>query len=291
MRALKLIWDRGVGVMETRRSRERSLRHARVKLPLLWSGSRKASSATARMLSLPGHQEALIKAVAATGVPTTVVIVGGSAVTMSRWLGDVGAVLFAWYPGEEGGEALADVLWGDVSPSGRLPITFPVSEGQLPLTYDHKPTGRGDDYVDLTGQPLFPFGHGLSYTTFAYSDLRIEQRRDHGDTVADGCGAACGEGTCARAGDQHRYTRGSEVVQLYLRDVLTSVSQPLIATQGFHAFTLQPGASAEVQFTLSAEQLQLLNEDMRWVVEPGVFRVMVGASSKDIKLRGEFTLR
>jgi beta-glucosidase len=222
------------------------------------------------------------------------VIVGGSAVTMSRWLGDVGAVLFAWYPGEEGGSALADVLWGDVSPSGRLPITFPMSEGQLPLTYDHKPTGRGDDYLDLTGQPLFPFGHGLSYTTFAYSDLRIDVLDSVASTASRSLTDAVPRAVKVRVRARVTNTgarAGSEVVQLYLRDVLTSVAQPLIALKGFTRIALQPGASRDVEFTLSDEQLQLLNEDMRWVVEPGVFRVMVGASSKDIKLRGEFTLR
>ena len=96
---------------------------------------------------------------------------------MSRWLDRVGAVIDAWYPGEQGGHAVADVLFGDDNPAGRLPITFPMAEGQLPLSYNHKPTGRGDDYVDLTGQPLFPFGFGLSYTTFEYSDLRIDPTR------------------------------------------------------------------------------------------------------------------
>src|SRR6185295_7444060 len=98
----------------------------------------------------------------------------GSAITMSRWIDQVHGVLDVWYPGEEGGHAIADVLFGDSNPAGRLPITFPLAEGQLPLVYNHKPTGRGDDYLDLTGRPLFPFGFGLSYTTFAYSALRIE---------------------------------------------------------------------------------------------------------------------
>src|SRR5947207_12309601 len=97
-----------------------------------------------------------------------------TAITMSSWIDRVDAVIDAWYPGERGGDAVADVLFGDANPAGRLPITFPVEEGQLPLYYNYKPTGRGDDYVDLTGQPLFPFGFGLSYTTFEYSDLRIE---------------------------------------------------------------------------------------------------------------------
>ena len=199
---------------------------------------------------------------------------------MSRWLDDVGAVIMAWYPGEEGGHAIPSVLFGDVDPSGRLPLTFPLAEGQLPLTYDHKPTGRGDDYVDLSGQPLFPFGHGLTYTRFAYEDLRIEVER--GRPAPRVRVSARIRNTGARAGD--------EVVQLYLRDVLTSVAQPLTALKGFTRLALQPGEARDVEFVLDAEHLQLLDEQMRWVVEPGLFRVMVGASSKDIRLRGEFTL-
>jgi beta-glucosidase len=111
--------------------------------------------------------------VVATGKPVVVVLVGGSAITMGDWIDQVPAVLLAWYPGEMGGDAVADVLFGDYNPAGRLPVTFPLSEGQLPLTYYHKPTGRGDDYADLTGRPAFPFGSGLSYTTFEYRDLDI----------------------------------------------------------------------------------------------------------------------
>ena len=167
-------------------------------------------------LKLPGRQEELIQAVAATGKPTVVVIVGGSAVTMSPWLDRVGAVVDAWYPGEEGGNGVADVLFGDANPAGRLPITFPMSEGQLPLSYNHKPTGRGDDYLDLTGMPLFPFGYGLSYTTFEYSALRIEPAAIG---AADHATVTCTvKNTGARAGD--------EVVQLYIRDVLASVARP-----------------------------------------------------------------
>src|SRR5690606_28856980 len=125
-------------------------------------------------LSLPGRQEALIEAVAATGTPVVVVLVGGSAITMSRWLDRVDAVLMAWYPGEQGGHAVADVLFGEFNPAGRLPITFPIAEGQLPLVYARKPTGRGEDCLDLTGKPLFPFGHGLRDTTFEYGALAVE---------------------------------------------------------------------------------------------------------------------
>ncbi len=128
-------------------------------------------------LDLPGYQEKLIRAVAATGVPTVVLLVGGSAVTMSGWLDDVGAVVDAWYGGDEGGIAVAETLFGVYDPAGRLPITFPRSASQLPLTYNHKPTGRGYDYGFMSAVPLFPFGHGLSYTRFEYANLRFDSAK------------------------------------------------------------------------------------------------------------------
>jgi len=232
-------------------------------------------------LKLPGHQEELIERVAALGKPTVVVLVGGSAVTMSRWIDRVGAIVDAWYPGEEGGHAVADVLFGDYSPAGRLPITFAMSEGQLPLYYDHKPTGRGDDYLDLSGQPLFPFGFGLSYTTFEYSSLSIEPAEiQPSGTATIRCRV---KNTGLRAGD--------EVVQLYVHDILASVARPVMQLEGFARIHLAPGEERDVSFTLSKEQLQMLDREMRWVVEPGSFRVMVGGSSRDIRLRGELLVR
>ncbi len=254
-------------------------------------------------LRLPGDQEALIAAIAATGTPTIVVIVGGSAVTMSPWLDRVGAVLMAWYPGEEGGHAVADALFGDEVPGGRLPITFPVSEGQLPLTYDHKPTGRGDDYLDLTGHPLFPFGYGLSYTTFAYSDLRITpdtvamagpaERRLSRPTTPTAPVSSFGDGSVTvRATVTNAGSRaGDEVVQLYVRDVLATVARPVMMLRGFTRVRLTPGESREVAFTLTREHLRMLDADMRWTVEPGLFRLLVGASSRDIRLRGDLVVR
>ena len=232
-------------------------------------------------LKLPGLQEQLISAVAATGTPVVVVLVGGSAITMSPWLERVDAVLMAWYPGEQGGHAVADVLLGDANPAGRLPVTFPIAEGQLPLRYNHKPTGRGDDYLDLTGQPLFPFGYGLSYTEFEYSNLRIEPAQ-----IAPGGSARIRlrlRNTGGRAGD--------EVVQLYVRDEVASVAQPVIALKAFRRVRLEAGGTADVEFTLGPVELQMLDRELRPVVEPGDFRVMVGASSRDIRLRGVLTVR
>ena len=232
-------------------------------------------------LGLPGHQVDLIRAVAVAGPPVVVVLVGGSAVTMSGWLDQVSAVIDAWYPGEAGGTAVADVLFGDANPAGRLPITFPIAEGQLPLTYDHKPTGRGDDYGDLTGQPLFPFGFGLSYTTFVYSGLTIEPAViGLTDSVVVRCRI---RNVGRRAGD--------EVVQLYIHDELASVARPVLALRGFQRIHLEAGEEREVKFTLGTNALRLLDRDRRWVVEPGAFRILIGASAKDLRLRGQLTVR
>jgi beta-glucosidase len=226
-------------------------------------------------LKLPGKQEELIKRVAATGKPVTVVLVGGSSITMDSWIDEVDAVLMAWYPGEAGGLAIADILLGTRNPSGRLPITFPRNEGQLPLIYNHHPTGRGDDYLDGTGQPLFPFGYGLSYSRFAYSDLKLSHSSFTAtDTVLISC-KITNEGPVA----------GEEVVQLYVRNEVASVSRPVKELKDFQRVKLEAGASATVTFRLTAAQLSLLNEAMQEVTEPGTFRLMVGGSSKDIRLR------
>jgi beta-glucosidase len=232
-------------------------------------------------INLPGRQEELINKTAATGTPVVVVIVGGSAVTMNNWLKNVPAVIDVWYPGEEGGNAVADVLFGDYNPAGRLPITFPVFEGQLPLVYNHKPTGRGDDYNNLTGQPLFPFGYGMSYTTFEYSDLKIDRNNI---STSDSSVVRCKiTNTGKLAGD--------EVVQLYIRDELASVARPVIELKGFCRIHLNAGETKEVSFTVNPEMLSMLDIDLKKVVEPGDFRMMIGASSKDIRLRGIITVK
>jgi beta-glucosidase len=230
-------------------------------------------------LRLPGRQEELIRKVAATGKPVVVVLIGGSAIVMNEWLDAVPAVVEAWYPGEAGGEAVAGMLFGDENPAGRLPITFPVAEGQLPLVYNHKPTGRGDDYLDLTGQPLFPFGFGLSYAQFKYGDLRLDRTDIHPD-----------ETTRLRVRlTQAGGPAGEEVVQLYIRDVLASVARPVLELKGFQRVFLKPGESREIVFDITPELLTMLDKDLHPIVEPGDFRLMVGSSSKDI--RAVLTLR
>ena len=278
---IKLIWDAGVPDM-WRAQIDSAVQAARASdVAIVVAGVEEGEFRDRARLSLPGHQEELIQAVAATGKPTIVVLIGGSAITMSKWLERVDAVIDAWYPGEQGGQAVIDVLFGDANPSGRLPITFPLEEGQLPLTYNHKPTGRGDDYVDLSGQPLFPFGFGLSYTTFEYRDLIVEPGAAVSSTLVT---IRCKVKNTGKVG-------GAEVVQLYVRDVLASLARPVLELKGFQRVQLAAGEEREVTFRLPVSELQMLDQNMRWVVEPGAFRILVGSSSKDIRLRGQLNVR
>jgi len=277
---IKLIWNAGV-TESSRRSIDEAVAAARASdVAIVVAGLEEGEFRDRAKLGLPGAQPELVEAVAATGKPTIVVLIGGSAITMP-WLERAAAVVDAWYPGEAGGDAVADVLFGEANPAGRLPITFPVSEGQLPLYYDHKPTGRGDDYVDETGMPLFPFGFGLSYTTFEYSNLVIEPAEMPATgTATIHCTV---KNTGRRAGD--------EVAQLYVHDVLASVARPVLELKGFERVALQPGEQRTLIFTVGPDALRMLDANMKWVVEPGAFRVLIGASSRDIRLRGQLTVR
>lgn len=278
---IRLLWDAGVANDADQRIEEAVQLAREADASLIVAGVEEGEFRDRAFLSLPGRQEELIRRVAAAGKPVIVVIIGGSAVTMSGWIDRADAVIHGWYPGEQGGHAVADVLSGDVSPSGRLPITFPMSEGQLPLSYDHRPTGRGDDYVDLTGMPLFPFGHGLSYTTFAYSNLRIEPAL----IAPDGT-------TRVRCTVRDTGTRAAhEVVQLYIRDVVASRARPVLSLRGARRVRLAPGEATDVTLMVGPRELRMLDAQGRWIVEPGIFRVLVGASSEDIRLRGDLTVR
>ncbi|MHA4843404.1 glycoside hydrolase family 3 C-terminal domain-containing protein [Flavitalea antarctica] len=226
-------------------------------------------------LDLPGKQELLIRQVAATGKPVVVVLVGGSAITMSSWIDKVPGIIDVWYPGEEGGHAIAAVLFGDYNPAGRLPITFPAAVGQVPLVYNHKPTGRGDDYYDLTGLPLFPFGFGLSYTKFEYSNLQLSRNNITGTDSTKVSFTL--KNTGSRAGD--------EVVQLYIRDELASLARPVMELKGFQRIYLKPGENKTISFNVGPEALSMLDINLKRIVEPGEFRIMLGASSRDIRLK------
>jgi beta-glucosidase len=229
-------------------------------------------------LDLTGYQEQLLKAVVNTGTPTVVVLMTGSAVTMKNWLEDVPAVLESWYAGEEGGNAVADVLFGDYNPGGKLPITFPRSVGQVPLYYNPKPTGRGYDYIDLSGKPLFPFGYGLSYTKFEYTNLQVTPHKINPK------GKVQISFDVQNVGDR----KGDEVGQLYIHDVVASVTTPLKELKGFKRTTLQPKEKRTITFELGREQLEYLDEKMKSVLEPGTIEVLAGSSSEDIRLKGSF---
>lgn len=232
------------------------------------------------MLSLPGHQETLIQRIAATGKPVIVILVGGSAVTMNNWLDKISGLIDIWYPGEEGGRAVADVLFGDENPAGRLPITFPLSEAQLPLVYNHKPTGRGDDYNNLSGLPLFPFGYGLSYTNFSYDHIHLDKKQiKPNESVQVHC-------SVTNTGDKE----GDEVVQLYIRDMLSSVARPVLELKGFQRIHFKAGETKELAFAITPSMLQMLDEQMKTVVEPGDFRIMIGSSSRELWLKDTLTV-
>jgi beta-glucosidase len=278
---LRLVWDYGVGG-QRRSGFGAALRAARKADILIFvAGLVEGEGLDRASLDLPGRQGELISALAGTGKPVIVILVGGSAVTMDRWLDAVDGVLEVWYPGEEGGAAVADVLLGDYNPAGRLPITFPLSVGQVPLYYDHKPTGRLDSYHDLPGQGLFPFGYGLSYSTFDYSGLRIDR------TSLEGGDSARVQVTVKNTGARD----GDEVVQLYLRRVISSVVRTLLELKGFQRLHLRSGESQDVSFTVTPQMLSALDENLRSVVEPGEFRLLIGSSSTDIRLQGALSVK
>jgi beta-glucosidase len=272
---IRLVWD-----MENRTDYRQRIHEAvaaakRSDMAVIVAGIEEGEFRDRAMLSLPGMQEQLIREVAATGKPVVVVLTGGSAITMQNWINSVDGILDVWYPGEMGGHAVADVLFGDVNPAGRLPITFPLSEAQLPLVYNHKPTGRGDDYNNLSGLPLFPFGYGLSYTRFRYDDIRLDKHTMHRN---DSAMLSC---TITNIGKM----AGDEVVQLYIRDMLASVARPVMELKGFQRMHLQPGESRRVSFMITPSLLEMFDAKMNRVIEPGDFCLMIGSSSRSTWLK------
>ncbi len=227
-------------------------------------------------LDLTGGQQQLLERIVAVGKPVALVLINGSALAINWANEHVPAIMEAWYPGEEGGAAIADVLFGDYNPSGRLPVTFPKSLDQLPPFEDYSMAGR--TYRYMTEEPLYPFGYGLSYTTFEYFDLklsaeRVEPGQDLRVTVRV-------RNTGAYAGD--------EVVQVYLADLEASVDVPKRSLVRFTRASLKPGASKEVSFTIASEQMKIVNEAGERVLEPGAFRVEVGGWAGRPKLVEEF---
>ena len=256
-----------------------------------WSGNKPSTNGEGRdaaTLELTGRQEELVKAVHATGKPTVVVLINGRPLAV-RWIAQhVPAIVEAWLPGEKGGRAVAEVLFGDANPSGKLAVTVPRHAGQLPVYYNMKKSKRywlqhgwGHAYVDLEPTPLYNFGHGLSYTRFEYSGLQLSAQEIG---PADGIEVRL---QVTNAGDRP----GKETVQLYVEDVISSVATPVKQLRGFAKLALKPGEAQTCSFRLGPDDLALYNADMQRVVEPGRFRVMVGSSSADIRLTGEFQVK
>jgi beta-glucosidase len=234
-------------------------------------------------LDVPESQKKLIRALAETGKPLVLVMMSGRPLTLEEENTLADAILQVWHPGVEAGNAIADVLFGDYNPSGKLTMTFPRNVGQIPIYYAHRNTGRPQDgdefqkfksnYLDSPNSPLFPFGYGLSYTTFEYSDVSLTST-----TVSTGETLEV-KVTVTNTGDYD----GEEVVQLYIRDVVAGVTRPVKVLKGFQKIFLKAGESKEVHFTLSEEDLKFYNYDLDYVAEPGEFIVFVGTSSQDVK--------
>ncbi len=235
-------------------------------------------------LDLPGVQQELLEAVHATGTPVVLVVVSGRPLALAWAAENIGAILLAWVPGQEGGRAVADILFGRAAPGGRLPMSVPRSVGQVPVYHGHKPSGCRSQftghYADLPASPLYPFGYGLGYTSFEYGQLRISPEDvESGGTVHVSCNV---RNTGQAPGD--------EVVQLYVHDREAEVTRPMAELAGFCRLHLRPGETRTVSFALKTGQLAFCNTAMELVVEPGNIDVMVGASSEDIRLMGEFRI-
>jgi beta-glucosidase len=243
------------------------------------SAEMSGEAASRSSLDLPGRQLDLVKALHATGKPIVVVLMNGRPLSINWVAENSPAILETWFAGTQGGHAIADVLFGTVNPGGKLPVTFPRSVGQCPIYYNHKSTGRPPDannkytskYLDVAWTPLYPFGYGLSYTKFRMTNLQLSAQ----SIRADGRLTASVEveNTGTRIGD--------EVVQLYIRDVASSVTRPVKELKGFVRITLRPGETRRVVFRLGPEHLGFYNREMRFAVEPGEFKVFVGANSQE----------
>ncbi|MET3027156.1 glycoside hydrolase family 3 N-terminal domain-containing protein [Flavobacterium sp. UW10123] len=241
-------------------------------------------------IHLPGVQEDLIKAVMATGKPVVVLINAGRPLVFNWTADNVPAILYTWWLGTEAGNAIANVLFGDYNPSGKLPMTFPREVGQVPIYYNHFSTGRPakdenatnyvSAYIDLKNSPKFPFGYGLSYTTFDYSGLKLSSTKIKSNETIKVSFELKNTGKVA----------GEEVVQLYLKDKFGSVVRPVLELKDFQKVKLNAGESKTIEFTIDKEKLSFYNNKLEWVAEPGDFAVMIGTSSADIKLKSDFEL-
>jgi beta-glucosidase len=242
------------------------------------SAEMSGEAAARSSLDLPGRQMDLVRAVHESGKPYVVVLMNGRPLTINWIAENSPAILETWFAGTQAGAAIADVLFDDVNPGGKLPVTFPRAVGQVPIYYNHKNTGRPPDannrytskYFDLPWTPLYPFGHGLSYTQFRLTNLQLSAQRIRPD----------GKVTVSVEVENVGKRAGDEVAQLYLRDVAASVTRPVKELKGFQRVTLRPGERRRVEFTLTPERLGFWNHENRFIVEPGDFKVTVGNCSE-----------
>jgi len=239
-------------------------------------------------LDLPGRQMELVQAIQATGKPTIVVLENGRPLSVGWIANNVPAILESWMGGSQAGNAIADILFGDVNPGGKLPVTVPRTVGQVPIYYNHMNTGRPPEaqnrytskYFDVPWTPLYPFGYGLSYTKFKIGQPQLSAAQI----------TANGKLTVSVEVENSGKRAGDEVVQLYIRDLVATMTRPVKELKGFQRVSLQPGEKRRVEFVLGPEQLGFWNREMRYVVEPGEFQVMVGANSVDV-LEAKFEVR
>lgn len=254
-----------------------------------WDMSGEAKSRTD--LSLPGRQLELFRAIKALGKPVVAILMAGRPLIFNEIADSANAIVYAWWLGSEAGNALADILYGDYNPSGKLPVTFPRSVGQIPVSYDQYNTGRPvknpkdiryrSAYIDAPNTPRYAFGYGLSYTQFSYSNLTTDKTiMDSTQSIIVGCTVT---NTGTRAGE--------EVVQLYLRDMVASVVRPVKELKDFRKVKLAPGESRTVSFTIGREKLSFYNNSLQWVAEPGEFLIMIGAASDNLPLQTKIELK
>ncbi|MVN91744.1 glycoside hydrolase family 3 N-terminal domain-containing protein [Mucilaginibacter aquatilis] len=241
-------------------------------------------------IGLPGKQNELFNAVQATGKPVVAVLMAGRPLTFNQIADKAKAVVYAWFLGDQAGNAIADVLTGKMNPSGKLPVTFPRSVGQIPLTYNDYKTGHPYNanvfqyqtgYIDVPNSPLYAFGYGLSYTTYKYADLKLS------NTTMDKKGVITASFNLTNTGT----TAGEEVVQLYVHDPVASVVQPTKKLKGFQKVALSPGESKTISFTISNETLAFYNQQLKWDSEPGKFKIMIGGSSDKLELQADMELK
>lgn len=241
-------------------------------------------------IEIPETQKELIKALLKTGKPVVLVLFTGRPLALAWEEENVPAILNVWFGGSEAGDAIADVVFGDVNPSGKLSTTFPQNVGQVPIYYAHKNTGRPlrgpwfqkfqSNYLDVSNEPLYPFGYGLSYTTFSYSEVKLSS------AIISSADSLVVSVDVTNTGSRE----GKEVVQLYIRDVVGSITRPVKELKAFEKITLKPGETKTVNFILGKKDLSFYDADLKFVAEPGEFHVFVGGNSRDVK-QGSFVLK